>query len=59
MFYKGKNVVIGTHGNLMVLILHYFDTSYRFNFWKKLSMPDIYRLSFFEKKLKDVKRILK
>lgn len=23
--YKGKNVVIGTHGNLMVLIMNFFD----------------------------------
>ncbi|QQZ07656.1 histidine phosphatase family protein [Heyndrickxia vini] len=57
--YKGKNIVIGTHGNLMVLILNYFDSSYGFNFWKELSMPDIYRLSFFGKELKGIKQIWK
>lgn len=57
--YKGKNIIIGTHGNLMVLILNYFDPSYGFNFWKELSMPDIYRLSFFGKELKDIKQIWK
>lgn len=33
--YNGKNVVIGTHGNLMVLIMNYFDKQFDFSFWKK------------------------
>ncbi|SET96535.1 2,3-bisphosphoglycerate-dependent phosphoglycerate mutase [Salinibacillus kushneri] len=53
----GKNVVIGTHGNIMVLILNYFDNQYGFDFWKQLEMPDIYKLSFNGKKLIDVQRI--
>jgi 2,3-bisphosphoglycerate-dependent phosphoglycerate mutase len=44
--YNGKNVVIGTHGNIMVLIMNYFDNKYDYEFWKNLSMPDIYKLSF-------------
>jgi 2,3-bisphosphoglycerate-dependent phosphoglycerate mutase len=44
--YKGKNIVIGTHGNIMVIIMNYFDKKYNFNFWKQLEMPDIYKLSF-------------
>ncbi|MEI4768193.1 histidine phosphatase family protein [Psychrobacillus sp. FJAT-51614] len=55
--YKGKNVVIGTHGNLMVLIMNYFDKKYDFHFWEKLAMPDIYRLSFYENQLIEVRRI--
>lgn len=42
----GKNVVIGTHGNIMVLIMNYFDKKYSYDFWKSLNMPDIYKLSF-------------
>ncbi|RKL65760.1 histidine phosphatase family protein [Salipaludibacillus neizhouensis] len=53
----GKNVVIGTHGNIMVLIMNYFDNQYGFDFWKELEMPNIYKLSFNGKKLIDVQRI--
>jgi 2,3-bisphosphoglycerate-dependent phosphoglycerate mutase len=42
------NIVIGTHGNIMVLIMNYFDKSYDYNFWRELQMPDIYKLSFEE-----------
>ncbi|CAM4471614.1 2,3-bisphosphoglycerate-dependent phosphoglycerate mutase [Paenibacillus endophyticus] len=55
--YPGKNVVIGTHGNLLVLIMNAFDQSYGFEFWKQLAMPDIYKLSFEGTKLMEVKRI--
>ena len=44
--YKGKNIAIGTHGNLMALIMNFFDEKYDFNFWKELDMPDVYKLSF-------------
>ena len=54
---QGKNVVIGTHGNIMVLIMNHFDKQYGFDFWKELSMPDIYRLSFSGNRLIDIDRI--
>ncbi len=47
--YSGKNIVIGTHGNIMVLIMNYYDSIYHYEFWKRLSMPDIYQLTFNEK----------
>lgn len=53
----GNNIAIGTHGNIMVLIMNYFDTGYDFQFWKQLDMPDIYKLTFRFKKLINVKRI--
>lgn len=55
--HQGKNVVIGTHGNIMVLIMKYFDRQYDFAFWKQLNMPDIYKLSFDDRHLIEVKRI--
>lgn len=55
----GKNIVIGTHGNIMVLIMNYFDNKYGYDFWKDLEMPDIYKLSFNKMKLIDVQRIWK
>lgn len=55
--YKDKNVVIGTHGNIMVLIMNFFDSQYNFHFWKNLDMPDIYKLSFDGNELKRVERL--
>jgi 2,3-bisphosphoglycerate-dependent phosphoglycerate mutase len=55
--YEGKNIVVGTHGNIMVLIMNYFDDKYGFSFWKDLDMPDIYKLTFDKKNLKEVNRI--
>ncbi|MBP3951728.1 histidine phosphatase family protein [Bacillus suaedae] len=55
--YKGKNIVIGTHGNIMVLIMNFFDKQYDFSFWQKLAMPDIYRLTFEGEILTNVERI--
>lgn len=54
--HQGENVVIGTHGNIMVLIMNYFDKKYGFDFWGTLSMPDIYKLSFRDGKLIAVQR---
>lgn len=39
-----EQIVIGTHGNLLALILNYFDPTVDFDFWLALSMPDVYRL---------------
>jgi 2,3-bisphosphoglycerate-dependent phosphoglycerate mutase len=52
--YEGKNLVIGTHGNIMVLIINYFDETYGYEFWQKLDMPDIYRLTFNGKQLLEI-----
>lgn len=55
--YKGKNVVIGTHGNIMVLIMNFFDNQYGFSFWKNLDMPDVYKLTFDGNVLRNVERL--
>lgn len=46
--HKGKNIVVGTHGNIMTIILNYFDNQYGYTFWKSTSKPDIYKLVFDE-----------
>ena len=38
------HVVIGTHGNVLALILNYFDPKIGFDFWSALSMPDVHEL---------------
>ncbi|WP_175988070.1 histidine phosphatase family protein [Bacillus sp. Marseille-Q1617] len=55
--YEGKNAAIGTHGNIMVLIMNHFDESFGFEFWNKLEMPDIYKMTFEGKSLVGVERV--
>jgi 2,3-bisphosphoglycerate-dependent phosphoglycerate mutase len=55
--YDGKKIVIGTHGNIMTIILNYFDSNYGFEFWKQTSKPDVYKLEFKENKLINVERL--
>jgi 2,3-bisphosphoglycerate-dependent phosphoglycerate mutase len=55
--YSGGNIVIGTHGNIMALIMNFYDKRYNYEFWKSLNMPDIYKLSFYNEKLEEVKQI--
>ncbi len=57
--YRGENIAVGTHGNIMAIIMNNFDKQYNFHFWKALSMPDIYKLTFDEKALVEVKRVWK
>jgi len=40
----GKAIVLSTHGNLMALVLQGFDPLVDFDFWKSMTMPDIYLL---------------
>ena len=57
--YAGQTIAIGTHGNIMAIIFHYFDAHYGYDFWKSTSKPDIYQLSFEGVQLKRVQRIKK
>lgn len=54
--YGGKSIVIGTHGNIMTIIMNYFDENYGYDFWASTSKPDIYKLIFSDEKLFKVKR---
>ena len=38
------HVVLGTHGNLLALVLQHFDPRVDFAFWRSLTMPDVYEL---------------
>ena len=44
-----KNIIVVTHGNLMSLILKYFDRSIGFDDWRALSNPDVFKLQKSEK----------
>ncbi|WP_408009792.1 histidine phosphatase family protein [Pseudalkalibacillus sp. A8] len=41
-----ENIILVTHGNLMTLLLKYFDDSYGFEEWKKLINPDVFLVTF-------------
>ena len=55
--YRGKNIVVGTHGNIMTIMMNYFDEQYSYDFWKSTTKPDIYKLSFVEHELKSIERL--
>ncbi|KIL38785.1 phosphoglycerate mutase [Gordoniibacillus kamchatkensis] len=55
--YKGRKIAIGTHGNIMTIIMNYFDSRYGFAFWQQTSKPDIYRLEFEGTELRRVERL--
>lgn len=58
--FNGKNIVIGTHGDIMTLMMNYYDKKYDFVFWKSITMPDIYKLKFDENnKVEEVTRLWK
>ncbi len=44
--YNGKKIAIGTHGDIMTLMMNYYDKTYGFDFWMNTTMPDIYKLQF-------------
>ncbi|WP_310831752.1 histidine phosphatase family protein [Paenibacillus pedocola] len=55
--YAGMNLALGTHGDIMTLMLNHFDPQqYNYEFWKSASMPDIYKTEFDGKQLLSVVR---
>ncbi|MBS4534882.1 histidine phosphatase family protein [Clostridium sp. D2Q-14] len=46
--YTGKTIALSTHGNLITLILNYYNKNYDFSFWKNLKMPDVISITFSE-----------
>ncbi|AIQ49479.1 phosphoglycerate mutase [Paenibacillus sp. FSL R7-0273] len=44
--HAGDSIVIGTHGDIMTLLLNHFDRLYGFDFWQSASMPDLYKAEF-------------
>ncbi|WP_438445400.1 histidine phosphatase family protein [Gorillibacterium sp. sgz5001074] len=55
--YDGKRIVIGTHGDILTLMLHAFDPSYGYDFWQASTMPDLYRATFSGRTLERVERL--
>jgi 2,3-bisphosphoglycerate-dependent phosphoglycerate mutase len=43
---NNEHAVVQCHGTLIGLILHHFDPTFGFSDWKKMTMPDIYKLVY-------------
>jgi 2,3-bisphosphoglycerate-dependent phosphoglycerate mutase len=43
--HSAETTLLATHGNLMALLLMYFDDAVGFNEWQKLTNPDVYRVT--------------
>ncbi|MET3727102.1 2,3-bisphosphoglycerate-dependent phosphoglycerate mutase [Fictibacillus halophilus] len=55
--YQEKNMVIGTHGAVMTLMMNYFNPSFDLKFLYSTTKPDIYRLEFNNEDLVSVERV--
>ena len=53
----GSQVAIGTHGNLLALVLNALDSRFGYEFWSGLSFPDIYEVAFDRSELRGVERL--
>ena len=42
--HPGAHVALCTHGSLMTLLFHHFDSRFALGDWERMTMPDAYRL---------------
>jgi 2,3-bisphosphoglycerate-dependent phosphoglycerate mutase len=50
-------VVAATHGNLLALLMNGLDSSYGFEFWRRMTFPDVYELRFQDAVMSSVSRV--
>lgn len=43
--YPHEEVIVSTHGNLLALIINYYDASASYDFWRGLAFPSVVQLS--------------
>jgi 2,3-bisphosphoglycerate-dependent phosphoglycerate mutase len=55
--HHGSQAGLVTHGNLLTLMLNALDPSFGYQFWRQLSFPDIYQLTFAGEELRGVERL--
>ncbi|MCZ8522307.1 MULTISPECIES: histidine phosphatase family protein [Paenibacillus] len=55
--YPGRRLAIGTHGDIMTLILGAWSPAFDFAFWQNTSMPDIYKTEWEGLRLHAVTRL--
>ncbi len=55
--HPGETIVAATHGNLLALLLNGLDSSFGYEFWKRMTFPDVYDLRFQDAVLSSVRRV--
>jgi 2,3-bisphosphoglycerate-dependent phosphoglycerate mutase len=55
--HHGSEAALATHGNLLTLMLNALDPGFGYDFWLRMSFPDIYRLAFDRNELRGVERL--
>jgi 2,3-bisphosphoglycerate-dependent phosphoglycerate mutase len=55
--HAGSQAVVATHGNLLALVLNALDPAFAYEFWCRLSFPDIYQMSFDGTEFRGVQRL--
>lgn len=55
--HAGERIAVGTHGDIMTLMLNHYDSQFGHSFWRSATMPDVYKLVFEEKRLIEVTRL--
>jgi 2,3-bisphosphoglycerate-dependent phosphoglycerate mutase len=55
--WSGTEIAVGTHGTLLALILNHYDSSYDYEFWRQMTMPDIYRVEYEGTEPRQIERI--
>ncbi|WP_274309902.1 histidine phosphatase family protein [Solibacillus daqui] len=56
--HENEVIVIGTHGNILTLMLQVFDHQYGLEFWKGLIMPDVIKAEFLHNQLVSVEKVV-
>lgn len=46
--HKGKDIVVGTHGTFLGVLLNYYDDKFGFDDWKALKMPSMFTITYDE-----------
>ncbi|HEX7066475.1 MAG TPA: histidine phosphatase family protein [Bacillales bacterium] len=54
---EANRIAVVTHGGLMTLILHHFDSRFGFSDWANLMNPDVYRLAYNNTMYPEIQRI--
>lgn len=54
--HRDQQVMLSTHGSLLALIVHGFDGRFGYDFWRTLTFPDVYELTFRDGTLARIRR---
>ncbi|WJH36633.1 histidine phosphatase family protein [Paenibacillus sp. CC-CFT747] len=55
--YEGRAVAIGTHGNIMTILMNHYEPRCDYAFWQETSRPDLYRMTFDGSRLESIERL--